>query len=118
MPKIMRASWDQCYYFKKYFRRKIGRKYWRFLLKLPLVFGKKNQKKIQKKAIFAANWQKSQKIVFITSTPGRRSLNDQFKLTLPESRHQNNTEILPALYTCMHGCVYLMSAIYTEFIFD
>jgi hypothetical protein len=79
--------------FEKYFRRKILRKYWRFLLLVfakivitTLVFEKnaifftenwqKSQKILiitlvfEKNAIFVAeNWQKSQKIVIITSTP-------------------------------------------------
>jgi hypothetical protein len=59
--------------FFKYFRRKVWRKYWRFLLKLLLVFAKiviitlvfeKNAN------FFAENWQKSQQIVIITPTPG------------------------------------------------
>jgi hypothetical protein len=62
-------------WFLKYFRRKIWQKYWRFLLKLQLVFAKiliitlvfeKNAN------FFAENLQKSQKIVIITSTPGRK----------------------------------------------
>jgi hypothetical protein len=46
------------WYFK-YFRRKIRRKNWRFLHKT-------------KRHFFAENWQKSQKIVIITSTPGHK----------------------------------------------
>jgi hypothetical protein len=59
-------------WFFKYFRRKILRKYWRFLLNLLLVFAKKIDHSIgfwEKRHFFAENWQKLQKIVIITSTP-------------------------------------------------
>jgi hypothetical protein len=62
--------------FFKYFRRKILRKNWRFFAQnkaklcknwiITLVFEKNAN-------FFAKNWQKSQKIVIITSTPGGAS---------------------------------------------
>jgi hypothetical protein len=62
---------DQCYDFKKIFAKNLAKK-WHFLLKLLLVFEKKLIMTLvfEKNANFE-NWQKSQKIVTITSTPGQ-----------------------------------------------
>jgi hypothetical protein len=60
--------------FLKNFRRKICRKYWHLLLKQLLLFAKidHNFGFLRKNYIFSPkNWRKSQKIVIITSTPGR-----------------------------------------------
>jgi hypothetical protein len=69
----IRSIWDRCYDFFKYFRRK--------KLREKLAFLTQNKAKLCKIVIitlvsdknanfFAENWQKSQKIVIITSTPG------------------------------------------------
>jgi hypothetical protein len=69
--------------FFKYFCRKIQRKNWRFCLKTKPNFEKvdHNIGFYEKRQFFAENWQKSQKIVIITSTPGnlgRPVTRDQF----------------------------------------
>jgi hypothetical protein len=61
---------DRCYDFKNIFAKKFATKL--FLLKL-LPFCKKIVHNIgfgEKRQFFAENWQKSQKLVIITSTPG------------------------------------------------
>jgi hypothetical protein len=69
---VMATDQGPILWFLKYFRRKIWRKYWRFLLKNTASFWKTMIITLvfEKKAIFLAdNGQKSQKIVSITSTP-------------------------------------------------
>jgi hypothetical protein len=63
---------DRCCDFKNIFRWKIWRKNWRFLLKTKLNYAKIGSYHwfLRKTPIFfAEKWQKSQKIVIITSTP-------------------------------------------------
>jgi hypothetical protein len=59
-------------WFFKYFRQKIQRKNCHFWLKTKLNYAKfyHNIGFLRKTLFFAENWQKSQKIVIITSTPG------------------------------------------------
>jgi hypothetical protein len=73
---------DQIDDFLIYFRRKIQIKNWRFLLKTKLNFEKNMIITLvfKKNAnFFAENWEKSQKIVIITSTPDEFVKNDQMK---------------------------------------
>jgi hypothetical protein len=66
--------WDRCYDFRYiYFCRKIWRKQWRLFAQTTASFCKKLIITLvfEKNAnFFAENWQKSQKTVIITSTPG------------------------------------------------
>jgi hypothetical protein len=63
-------------WFFKYFRRKNQQKIWRFWLKTKLNFEKNDHNIVFSKNanFFAENWEKSQKIVTITSSPGRFDL--------------------------------------------
>jgi hypothetical protein len=80
-PKFVRfgriVAWDRCYDFLNIFAEIFGENIGTFLLKLLLVFAKKLTITLvfEKNAnCFAENWQKSQKIMIITSAPGCRHL--------------------------------------------
>jgi hypothetical protein len=79
----------------KYFCRKILQKYWRFVLKLLLVFKKKFIITLvfEKNAnFFTENWQKSQKIVIVTSTP-----------CFTDSREKQRNFNKSSRYICMYN---------------
>jgi hypothetical protein len=68
-------SWDRCYDFENIFAEKFSENIGVFCSNYSLFFGKKLIITLvfEKNAnFFAEKWQKSQKIVIITSTPGRK----------------------------------------------
>jgi hypothetical protein len=69
---------DQCYDFKNIFAEKFGEKIV-FLLKTKLNVGKNWTIILVFEKNATKNWQKSQKIVIITSTPVGQSPSDKFR---------------------------------------